>query len=273
MKVIASYFLIALFIFGLTACGARADETTPEMAQSLLKVRGFNFTEDEFFKAIKQNDSAAVKLFLQGGIDPNTKNKTGETALTYAAVNSSVPVLKVLMEKADVNQRDGLGNSPIFIALKKEKIENFQYILDGGADPNGAGTAGNVTNQSVLYVAVLQNKTENVKKLLDKGANPDLADSDGSIPLSEQVLARTPNMEVFKMLLEKGKNVNIADRTGSTVLHYIAKNDRMPREYLQKIIKDLLAKGADKTLKDKDGKTPLDWAKTKNNKEAIELLK
>lgn len=273
MKFVIYFFLIALLFVGLTACGARADETSPEMAQSLLKIRGYNFNEEEFFKAIRQSDSAAVKLFLQGGIDPNLKNKAGETALTFAAVNANVVVLKVLAEKADLNLPDRNANTPLYIALKKEKYENFYFLLDVGADPNSFGTVRGVTNQSVLYVAVLLNKTADVKKLLDKGANPDFADSDGSIPLSEEVLARTPNMEVTKMLLEKSKNVNIPDKTGSTVLHYIAQNTFMPRENLIEIIKGLLAKGADKTLKDKKGKTALDWAKEKNNKEAIELLK
>lgn len=273
MKYLITFFLLAFLLIGSAACGARADETSPEMAQSLLKLRGYSFSEEEFFKALKQSDSASVKLFLQGGIDPNVKNKAGETALTFAAVNSNVEVLKILAEKANLNLPDRLGNTPLYIALKKEKIENYEFLLEKGADPNSFGTARNVANQSVLYVAVLQNKTETVKKLLEKGANPDLADSDGSIPLSEQVLIPKPNMEVTKMLLEKGKNVNIADKTGSTVLHYIVQNNRMPKNYLEEIIKGLLAKGADKTLKDKNGKTALDWAKSRNNKEAVELLK
>lgn len=257
----------------VTACGPRSDETSPEMAQSLLKARGFSFTEDEFFRAIRQNEAANVKLFLQAGIDANARNKAGETALTFAAVNSNEAVIKALAEKADLNLADKSGNTPIFIALKKEKFENFNALLDKGADANGTGTAGNVKNQSVLYVAVLVNKTDIVKKLIDKGAKPDLADSDGSIPITEQVLALRPNMDVFKMLLEKSQNINIQDRTGSTVLMYAAKNEKMPREIQTDLIRQLLAKGADKNLKDKEGKTALAWAVERKNTEAAALLK
>jgi ankyrin repeat protein len=239
----------------------------------LLKVRGYNFTEDEFFNAIRQNDSAAVKLFLQGGIDANLKNQSGETALTHAVLNSNVNVLKVLAEKADLNLPDRNGNMPLYIALKKEKYENFNFLLDANTDPNSVGTVRSLNNQSVLYVAVLLKDIKIIKKLLEKGANPDLPDSEGSTPISEQVVKATPNMEIFNLLIEKSKNVDVADNSGSTILLYAAKNDLMPKESQIQIIKTLLAKGADKNLKDKKGKTALNWAKTKNNKEAIELLK
>jgi ankyrin repeat protein len=41
----------------------------------------------------------------------------------------------------------------------------------------------------------------------------------------------------------------------------------------REIIKSLLEKGADKRIKDKAGKTALDWAKERKITEAIELLK
>lgn len=269
------FFLLILILWtlALSACGPRPDETTPEMAQSLLKVRGYNFTEEDFFKSLKQNDAAVVKLFLQAGMDPNVKNKTGQTALTFAAVNSNVPTLKNLIEKADLNLRDGLGNSPLYAALKEKKYENFEFLLDNGASPDSVGKSGNTDNQSVLYIAVLLNETKFVKKLLEKGANPDLADSDGALPISEVIIYSRPNMEIFKMLLEKTKDVNQSEQDGTTLLMHAANNTQMPRENLQEIIKALLERGANKNLKNQKGKTALAIAQEKQNKEAIELLK
>ena len=270
MKKILTFLL--LMIISL-ACGARSNETTPEMAQSLLKIRGFDFTEDEFFKAIKQSDAPAVKLFLQSGINANAKNKTGETALTAAAASADVPTVKILIEKANINERDELGNMPMFVALKKEHYEIFNFLLDNNADVNSSGTAKNTKEQSVLYVAVLLDKTDLIQKLLDKGADPGLTDSGGAMPVSEQILSSRPNIEVIKRLLDKTMDVNKQETSGATLLLYAAKNTRMPPDTQKEIIKLLLDKGADKKLKDKTGKTALDWAKERGNVAAVDLLK
>ena len=267
-KLFTILFLVALSL----ACGARSDETTPEMAQSLLKVRGFNFTEDEFFKAIKQADAQAVRLFLQAGINPNAR-KLNETPLTVAAASADVPTVKVLLEKADINERDGLGNQPLYVALKKKRDEIFNHLLEKGADPNSSGVDGNIKNETVLYVAVLQSKTDVIKKLLDKGADPGITTSNGAVPVSEHILSARPDMEVVKMLLDKMSDVNKQEKNGSTLLIYAAKNERMPPDTQKEIIKMLLDKGANKTLKDKDGKTALAWAQERKNTAAIEALK
>ncbi|MBK8150753.1 MAG: ankyrin repeat domain-containing protein [Acidobacteria bacterium] len=262
-------FLLAVAVAG---CGARSTETTPEMAQSLLKARGFNFTEDDFFKALKQSEAANVKLFLQAGMDPNVRNKTGDTALTFAVLNSTVETLKILSEKADLNLKDGAERTPLYAALKNERFENFDFLLEKGADPNSTGTVGKTKGQTVLYVAVLLNKPSTIKKLLDKGANPDQPDADGAVPISEHAMATRADLEVVKMLLEKTKNINVPESDGTTVLMFVAQNTKISRADLKEMIKLFLEKGADKSLKNKEGKTALDLAKKTQNKEAIELL-
>ncbi len=265
-------FTILLLVALSFACGARSDETTPEMAQSLLKVRGFNFTDDDFFKAIRQADAQAVRLFLQAGQNTNVK-KLNETPLTIAAASADVPTIKVLLEKVDINERDGLGNQPLFVALKKNREEIFNFLLDKGADPNSSGTAGSIKNQTVIYVAVINNKIDVIQKLLDKGADPSIPDSGGAVPVSEQILTSRPDVSVIKMLLDKTQDVNKQETNGSTLLIYAAKNQKMPADTQKEIIKMLLDKGADKTLKDKDGKTALAWAQERKNTAAIEALK
>ncbi len=264
--------LICLLSAALAGCGPRSMETSPEMAQSLLKARGVNFTEDDFFKALKQSEAANVNLFLQGGMDPNVRDKSGTSALNFAVLNSTVETVKVLAEKADLNLPDASERMPLYAALKKERFENFEFLLEKGADPNSTGTVGQTKGQTVLYVAVLLNKPSIIKKLLDKGADPDKPDADGAVPVSEHAMATRADIEVVKMLLGKTKNINIQESDGVTVLMFIAQNTKISRADLKEMIKLFLEKGADKSIKNKDGKTALDLAKKSNNKEAIELL-
>jgi len=273
MKYLFTFLLFATVFFGLTACGARSEETTPEMAQSLLKVRGYNFTEDDFFKAIKQADAPAVKLFLQSGINPNARTKQGETAMTFAAALADVPTIKHLAEKADLNERDALGNTPLFAAIKKPRDEIFEYLLEKGADPNSDGNAVNAKNQSVLYVATIRRKSDFIKKLLEKGADPNRADDAGALPISELILGYQPDLQAFKMMLAKMTDVNKQEKDGSTLLIYAAKNARLATETRREMINSLIEKGADKNLKDKNGKTALAWSKERKITEAIEMLK
>lgn len=266
---------ICLFIFALTflACGARTDETTPEMAQNVLKLRGYKYTEAEFFRAINMEDAIAVRGFLQAGINPNAKNDKGETALTFAVQYKDAKVAKLLVEQADLNLRDDNGNTPLFVAVKNEKEDLFDLLLDKGADPNGSGAASERTkNQTALYVAIVQAREDLIQKLLDKGADPNIADSTGALPLSEAVVRRNSTPNIVKLLLDKGANPNAQEADKVTPLMYAAENKNINPQTRDEIVKLLLDKGADKTMKDKAGKTAADWAKQGGNKETAELL-
>ena len=264
---------MSLVIALTIGCGARSDETSPEMAQDMLKLRGFKFTEPEFFRAVNLEDAAAVRAFLQGGMNPNAKNEKGETALTYAIQYKDPKVIKVLIEKADLNMKDDLVNSPIHLAVTTKKDEIFDLLLEKNADVNLGGQSGKTKNQTALYAAVLKDREDFVQKLLEKGANPNIADSEGAYPLSEAVVRSGANPQIVKRLLDGGANVNAQEANKATALIYAASNKQISAQTRQEIVKMLLDKGADKSIKDEKGKTALDWAKQMKNEDLLEILK
>jgi FOG: Ankyrin repeat len=273
-------YLVMLCLLFVVSCESRSDAPAdPEMTKNMLKLRGYNFTEDDFFKAIRQNDRIAIGGFFEAGMDPNTKNRRGETALTYAITNAgpqpgvSLETVKFIADRADINMQDGFGQSPLHLALSKEKEDIFKYLLEKNANVNIGGAKGELKNQTVLYLAVTRGREDLVKDLLDRGADPNIADSEGGLPLCEAMIGRTVNENIVKMLLEKGAKVNQPENNGLTPLMYIAENDKAPVETRTAVAKMLLNAGADKTLKDKKGKTALDWAKEKKNTEIVEMLK
>ncbi len=274
MKTFLTLLILLNSLIFIASCGARSDDTTPEMAQNMLKLRGYHFTEAEFFRAIQANDGVSVKGFLQGGINPNAKNEQGETALTFALQKAETPLIKLLVETADINLRDDLGNSPIHLALKKNE-DIFALLLERNADVNVPGRIDSkTTDQTVLYVAIARGDEALVKELIGRGANPNIADSAGSLPLVEAVVDSDANANIVKMILEKGAEVNKSEReSGATALIFAAQNKEISSELRLEIVKMLLEHGADKKIKQKDGKTALDWAKEKKNLELFELLK
>jgi ankyrin repeat protein len=283
------------------------------MAQRLLKLRGYYFTQEGFFKAIRLRDGRAVKAFLQGGMDPNIRDSDGRTALTFALEFTDASMIEPLMEKADLALADTAGNSPLYLALRYDHKEIFDRLLEKGMDINSRGR-NNLNTQTILHLAVQRRDQATVQKLLEKGANPNLADDSGAVPLFDTVGREPSSFEIMNLLIERGADVNFAGpgkgltalmyaamnynippetklqvmktllerganpnqqdtQNGYTALMYTASDYRTPPETKSEISKMLLDKGADKTLKTADGETAMDLAKQTQNIETAPILK
>ncbi|NNE99439.1 MAG: hypothetical protein HKN25_10515 [Pyrinomonadaceae bacterium] len=263
---------ISIFAFGCASSGSK-DGTTPEMAKSVLKLRGYEVNETGFFKAIAREDALSVAGFLNAGIDPNSKNEKGETALTYALENHETDkIARILIRRADVSMQDDLGNSPLHLAVVKDKRKIFDLLIEKGAYVNVTGREGRVKNITPLYAAVLKRREGQVKKLLKNGADPNLADNEGAFPLIDAVLQKAANSNIVKMLLENGAQVNKINNNGAPALVYAVSNQDITSDVRQEIVKLLLEKGADKSIKPNDGKDALFWAKKMKNEKTVELL-
>jgi hypothetical protein len=116
---------------------------------------------EEFFAAARKGDAAAIKAFLDSGVDVNAKTHYGATALSYACDKGHIEVIKLLIERgADVNSKDTFyGEVPLGWALSKSNIPVIKLLLDKGA--NGV--------ERVLMSGVGDGNVELVKVALDKG--------------------------------------------------------------------------------------------------------
>lgn len=261
------------FVF-LIACGGSVAETMPpEMAKNMLKLKGYDFDEQSYFQAIKNDDVPVIRAFYDAEINPNARSEKGETPLTFAIPNGELKTIKFLADNTNINEQDKLGQSPLHLALSQNKDEIFDYLLEKGADVNVGGAKGTLKNQTVLYLAVTRGRDDLVQKLLERGANPNVVDSEGGIILAEACIGAPVNPEIVRMLLDKGANVNQKETNSATPLIYIAANKQTAAEKRQSVVKMLLDKNADKKTKDKDGKTAYDWAKSVGNKDVLEMLK
>lgn len=268
--------LICVFLMIFTFGCQKGDPNAPmqpDMAKSMIKLKGYTADEAGLFSAIKMNDVVILKAFFDAGVNPNANNESGETLLTFAIQNVEMKTVKVLMEKADLNLKDKKGNSPIHLSLLLNKDEVLDKFLEKNADVNVGGRDKKLENQTVLYLAVTRNREDLVKKLLEKGANPNQADGEGSIPLAEASVGGGVNSDIIKMLLDKGANPNMQENNGNTPLMYIAGNKYVSASKRQEVIKMFLDKGADKKIKDKKGRTAFDIAKQFEVKDDLDLLK
>ena len=255
-KVILCLVFISLLV--LSGC-ANIEEgpATPENAQRVLKLRGYNFDEKSFFAAAQARDALALNAFFEAGINPNAQNSEGRTVLISAAARGELDVVKLLLSRGvDVNVRDNRGYTALAHALEARYPEVEEALLSRpDIDPNVGGLLG----RPILLAYVWRDNKKATERLLALGADVKLVDKDGDTALHGA--AETGNVEIMRMLLDKNADINAKNREGGTPLMWAAVfgNDDA--------VQLLLSRGADASLKDNDGVTALEWA-TRNNRQS-----
>ncbi|KPE49255.1 ankyrin repeat domain-containing protein [Chryseobacterium indologenes] len=184
---------------------------------------------------VKKNDLAAVKSALDKGADVNTKDRIGRSLLLIATREKQVEMAKLLVSyKADVNLQDDQLDSP------------FLY----------AGASG---------------QTELVKLFLENGARFDVFNrynGTALIPACER-----GHVETVKILVKtKGFPVNHVNRLGWTALMEAVILGNGTQKY-QEIVQVLKDNGADLSIPDHSGKTPLQHAESMGFGEIARILK
>jgi ankyrin repeat protein len=115
---------------------------------------------EEFFAAARKGDAAAVKAFLDKGVDVNAKTRYGATALSYSCDKGHVDVAKLLIERgADVNVKDTFyGEVPLGWALSHGHAQIVKLLLDKGATGIERALSSGIQDGNVEIVKVALEK-------------------------------------------------------------------------------------------------------------------
>ena len=146
-----------------------------------------------------RGDTAAVKEFLDRGVNANTRDPDGRTPLTEAAYYGHTEIAKLLLDHgADVFARKVHGETAYDMAAGHQDIAQM------------------IKREMELLDAAGKGDVRVVKELLDKGAYVNVRDPDGRTPLTEAVWNN--NGELVRLLIDRGANVNTRKNDGATPL-------------------------------------------------------
>jgi len=201
--------------------------------------------------AIDSRQRACVWLLIDAGADRNARDRQGRTAFD-AAVQIADPRIDYMLKNFGQRMpREPAGPMPwsLEYSVMRRQTDVTKMLLAMGADPNATGTGGTTP----LADAALKGDLDNVRVLLAHGARPNAISQAGTQPIHDAALGDSP--AVIRELVKQGADVNARTRDEvQTPLHMAAAMGKM------RAVEALVGLGADLTMKDSKGRTPLDAA-------------
>ena len=295
VKVILSYDpdLEVTTSFGESALTYAAQFGETEVIRLLLEA-GANINHQNTSKrfalqsAVERNMESMLRILMEYNPKVNLTGDFGQTALHYLNSNSSLTIIKILVNGgADLSIRDVYQDTPICIAVWRSKLEVLEYLAKKAKLDIVGGRCG-----GPLHIACFRSRLCSVKVLVDAGADVNLLDPVVGTPL-QSACCSSPNsskeeqdsvifylinkanvdlniigglvgcainaacgwsgFEVVGLMLEKGTRIDIRDPMGRMAIHFAAARSM---ENFQLVLQS----GADVEVADKTGRTALHWA-------------
>ena len=168
---------------------------------------------DDFFAATAANDAAAVQQLIRRGIDANSRNPEGQTALFLALRGGAFEVADALLKDPtlDVNAVNASDESALMMAALKGQTDWVRRLLERGAQVNKPGW-------SPLHYAATGTEPTIVKLLLDRGAAVDAESPNRTTPL--MMAAQYGSEASVDLLLARGASAKARNDRGLTAADF-----------------------------------------------------
>ncbi|XP_062585727.1 uncharacterized protein LOC134247368 isoform X2 [Saccostrea cucullata] len=193
------------------------------------------------------------QLSMQSSFNLDMESARGTPVKPPETLHNSADITKKNKTSREAN-RLALAPKLILQAAKKNDTETLTRLLT--EFPGADLTAVDENGKTVLHHCANNGDANNVDTLLLQGAQPNTIDKNGQTAL--HLAAKKNAVEVIEMLAVNGALLDYPDaKTGQTALHLaVAKN------FLSSV-QILIFSGADTTIKDKQGRTPHMFCRSK----------
>jgi uncharacterized protein len=195
-----------------------------------------------------------VALFLDRGAPIDARAIDGSTALYQAAEAGRLPIVRQLVEHgANVHLPGRSDITPLSAAAYMGSEPIVELLIEKGADPN----ATDGTEKAAIIYAAGRGFPEIVRQLLDHGVDVntrygnDLTALMWAAGYSDEAGVQDI-AKVITLLIDRGTRIDDQDNRGRTALMIASELNHTVAVDL------LLARGANKSLRDKQGKSAAD---------------
>lgn len=185
--------------------------------------------------------------------------------LDAAAAGRAAEVFRLIAAGADLDARDAQGRSPLLLAVAGNHVAVAKALLAAGANINAQAA----NRDTPWLLAGAAGRAEIVAAMIP--LKPDLTirnryGGNALIPACERA-----HVETVKLLLTSGIDLNHVNDLGWTcLLEIVILGDGGPRH--QEVAKLVLDAGADPSLADKDGLSPLAHARQRGQRAVAALI-
>ena len=165
----------------------------------------------KFMRAVNEGDAKIVAELLYQGMDPDTADAEGNTALMIASRLGHKDLVVVLIgRKAQVGRRSAHGDTAVNFAALNGHLEIVRLLVENGAEVNPA------EGWSPLHYAAFENRSDIIKYLIIKGAHKDALAPNGYTAL--MLAARGGHVAAATALLYEDADLGIKGPAGETAL-------------------------------------------------------
>jgi len=199
---------------------------------------------------------------------PSASDIASYSGLHLAAHKGRVEEIESLIAAGeDPNMRDRSGRTPAHIAAFASHDDALSALGTGGADMNALENRA----YDVLTIAAVANDAELVSLAMELGNKPDLVTSvyDGTALIAA---AHLGHHEVVARLIAGGAPLDHVNNLEWTALIEAVVLGNGERDHIR-TVEILVKAGADKSIPDRDGVTPLQHAQARGYEEMVMLLK
>ncbi|XP_017930663.1 E3 ubiquitin-protein ligase MIB1 [Manacus vitellinus] len=198
--------------------------------------------------AISKKRDDILAVLLEAGADVTITNNNGFNALHHAALRGNPSAMRVLLSKLPrpwiVDEKKDDGYTALHLAALNNHVEVAELLVHQG---NANLDIQNVNQQTALHLAVERQHTQIVRLLVRAGAKLDIQDKDGDTPLHEALRHHTlSQLRQLQDMQDVGKLIMGLGTQGAE------------KKSAASIACFLAANGADLSIRNKKGQSPLD---------------
>ena len=208
-----------------------------------------------------------LPLSSHAQVAPSVAEITRYSGLHKAAHEGDLDkVVSMIAKGASLEETDGSGRTPLHIAAFASNEDIVETLAKAGSNMNALEHQA----YDIITIAVVANDIEVLEVALQNGADPSNVTSpyDGTALIAA---AHLGHHEVVKMLIDAGAPLDHINNLGwtalieSVILGNGGKNHQLTAKHL-------VEAGADKTIADENGETPLQLARYRGYDEMVKIL-